>query len=309
MLRITSVTFRCLLLLLLSSVSLYSRAQDTSTARKPVTAEDFYAAGEDYFNQKDFPKAISMLAKAVHLNPRHAAAYNCLATCFLQSGGSATPENYTRAKSYLQKAITINPAYWNPYANLIQANIDRFTATNDSAYLKEAVTFSMQARQYVPADQTGSRYYISEASLYRLTGDIYMEQKSLGEYLYHDSLNQAGYKEQATERLVYNLLGLGKIEDAKLTLTKYGAEPAIKKYNLLLGIIHYNLGDPGTALKYIDLYIEKNAEDPEGRYYRGHCYLKQNRRAEAKAEFQFCLSKQYRVQDVNNWIKETETRY
>ena len=66
-------------------------------------AEDYFAAGQKYMEQKDYKKAVSRLKKATKQDPNNIVAWRLLGDCYTEL------ENYKKALKAYDEALTLNP--------------------------------------------------------------------------------------------------------------------------------------------------------------------------------------------------------
>lgn len=84
--------------------------KDIGSSKK--TSLDWFAEGNDAYNEKEDKKAIEAYKKAIELNPEHAIAYNNMGVAYRNI------KEYSRSIEAYQKAIKLKPDYADAYQNM-----------------------------------------------------------------------------------------------------------------------------------------------------------------------------------------------
>ncbi|CBY09638.1 unnamed protein product [Oikopleura dioica] len=79
------------------------------------------AAGNDFYKNKDFEKAIKNYKKAVELDPSEMIYVNNLATCYFEMAKSGKVDNYDDCREYAQKAVDVGRENRADYKNIAKA--------------------------------------------------------------------------------------------------------------------------------------------------------------------------------------------
>ncbi|MGC8765444.1 MAG: hypothetical protein ACP5QT_06130 [Brevinematia bacterium] len=200
----------------------------TNTSMAMIQSESYYEYGRFLTINMDFLRAVKMLSNSINLNPKNSKSYNLLGEIYLLDERSVASK--VTAKEMFEKAISYDPVFYKPYANLGHLYFyNSFNFTDPEKAYSQAFYYYKIASSLIGSENRDFLLSYNLGWLYYKYGDY---ENSLNEYskIYVD--------ESYNPVISYNLGNIFfKINKYELAKTQY--EKAINYLEKIANKISY----------------------------------------------------------------------
>jgi|GEM_PF-1491377 len=205
----------------------------------PTLSAAHYRTGKVRMEKGDYAGALKAFRKALKNNPDHAPSLKSAGVCFMNIGQSDS------AIVYFEGAIVNNPRDNEPYVKIGDIYYERFN-------FHEAMTY------YDRALEIGS----IPAKAYERLGDIYYRWREYGRA--REYYNKAVAADSTAGGAGY-MLGLTMLMQGDTLAALYRFEDAFTKGGVTaaaysIGLIYFNRRDHFESIKWLQRYLEREAE-------------------------------------------------
>jgi serine/threonine protein kinase/Tfp pilus assembly protein PilF len=241
-------------------------------------AYKYYSEGRKYHLEGEFRKSITLIERAIAIDPDFAMAYRSLGNSYWTLGYSAD------AKKCFQKAFELSDRVSDRERYIIQGD---FYRQSENTYDKAIEAYDKLLELY-PEDLIGNAnsgllyIFLEEWDKARERNDVLIQSKD------------ESFLEYTFEATVYCAMGLyDKAREApKLYISRFG-----ENFNIhwMLGFIDYFQGKYAPALLEVEKALELNPGDNDSLSLRGYVHLCQGQFPEAERDFQRLLDSEERT--------------
>ncbi len=150
----------------------------TNVSMALIQSEAYYEYGRFLTINMDFLRAIKMLSNSINLNSKNAKSYNLLGEIYLLDERSVNAK--VSAKEMFEKAMTYNPLFYKPYANMGHLYFyNSFNFTDPEKAYSQAFYYYKIAASLLGSDEKDFLLSYNLGWLYYRYGDY---ENSLNEY-------------------------------------------------------------------------------------------------------------------------------
>jgi tetratricopeptide (TPR) repeat protein len=225
------------------------------------SAQSHLDAGDSYFNQNNYQKAVEEYSRAVQIASTNATAFTSLGRSYLHLS------DFNEAISNFDKALKINPNLARTYYLRALAYSSQNKTDNALADMDKAINLNGDVTREMEPDMANAYFNLGVAS--KQLGRTVMAQAFLGAAIRENEKMFAAYMERADFYIFNHYYDLAILDYSKAVALKPDSALAFRQR----GFAFLQLGQPEVAIHDLGKAITLDSKSAESYIYRGMASL------------------------------------